>query len=510
MENIFVLTVLVALAAVALLGIFLAASEKELKVKRREVEELLARLEAISPPSGAAAPQPPADHSAELAELRARNQELQNQVGTLAEKLELSRRSMDEMEASLRNSAATQSEIEQLRAANQQLKLEISQLERRQASETGGTVAAAELQEAAERHAQWQHEIMELKQKLHESHAKLNELEAYKQKAQRLDELEAERQRLQARLAQLESEVDSTQAQLREAAELRQRIVEAEQAQAALRAENERHEREIARWRERIAEGEEYRQRFAALQRPYEELLAKHASLAEQQRDFENQFAAFARLMPVMPPPNPDADSSGAAQSRVVELTDSQSRGAADPAEPAGATAIVSEQKPKRRLGLFSALILLGAGSFLGVKFLVSTSDQTSIPMASASPVVERRLPPLGSPAPAVAESATARRPSPSDQARPAPETAKLKQEAGKVNEVSGQEPRAAGTYQLTQASRVYAGPSELSQPIGEIEAGTKVNVVGGRGGWLEIHSQYGRPPGFIRKEVASRVAEQN
>lgn len=508
MENIFVLTVLVALAAVALLGIFLAASEKELKVKRREVEELLARLEAISPQSGAAAAQPPADHSAELAELRARNQELQNQVSTLAEKLELSRRSMDEMEASLRNTAATQSEIEQLRAANQQLKLEISQLERRQASETGGTVAASEPEEAAERYAQWQHEVMELKQKLHESQAKLNELEAYKQKAQRLDELEAERQRLQARVAQLESEVDSTQAQLREAAELRQRIIEAEQAQAALRAENERHEREIARWRERIAEGDQYRQRFAALQRPYEELLAKHASLAEQQRDFENRLAAFARLMPVTSPPNPDADSSGAARSRVVELTDSQSRGAAEPAEPAGATANVSEEKPKRRFGLFSALILLGAGSFLGVKFFVSTADQTSIPTASASPVVDRRLPALGPPA--VAESATARGPSASDEARPTRETAKLKQEAGKANELSRQEPPAAGTYQLTQASRVYAGPSELSQPIGEIEAGTKVNVVNGRGGWLAIRSKYGRPPGFIRKEVASRVAEQN
>jgi hypothetical protein len=67
----------------------------------------------------------------------------------------------------------------------------------------------------------------------------------------------------------------------------------------------------------------------------------------------------------------------------------------------------------------------------------------------------------------------------------------------------------AAGTYETTQASRVYAAPNEFSQQVGDIEPGVKVNVVNAKNGWLEIHSKYGRPPGYIRKEAA-RLASQN
>jgi hypothetical protein len=56
----------------------------------------------------------------------------------------------------------------------------------------------------------------------------------------------------------------------------------------------------------------------------------------------------------------------------------------------------------------------------------------------------------------------------------------------------------------------VYAAPNELSQLIGEIEPGVKVSVVNIRDGWLEIHSKHGRPPGFIRREVAVRIAGRN
>jgi len=53
---------------------------------------------------------------------------------------------------------------------------------------------------------------------------------------------------------------------------------------------------------------------------------------------------------------------------------------------------------------------------------------------------------------------------------------------------------RVAGTYEITRASRVYAAPSESSQPIGDIEPAVKVSVVNRRDGWLEIHSKHGRP----------------
>jgi hypothetical protein len=69
---------------------------------------------------------------------------------------------------------------------------------------------------------------------------------------------------------------------------------------------------------------------------------------------------------------------------------------------------------------------------------------------------------------------------------------------------------KVTGIYEITRASRVYSAPTESSQLIGDIEAWMKVSVVNSRDGWLEIHSKHGRPPGFIRRDVAARIASQN
>ena len=102
MDNLFVWIVMFAGAAIALLGMFLVASEKELKVKRREIEGLLTRLENVPEQhSSAKSATTPRDNSAELAELHARNQDLQNQLNTASGKLELGRRQIAELEAAL-------------------------------------------------------------------------------------------------------------------------------------------------------------------------------------------------------------------------------------------------------------------------------------------------------------------------------------------------------------------------------------------------------------------------
>ena len=71
-------------------------------------------------------------------------------------------------------------------------------------------------------------------------------------------------------------------------------------------------------------------------------------------------------------------------------------------------------------------------------------------------------------------------------------------------------EARVAAIYKTTRTSRIYAAPTEFSPRIGDIEPGMKVSVVNSRDGWLEVHSKHGRPPGFIRRDVAARVADQN
>ncbi|HEX2929383.1 MAG TPA: hypothetical protein VHV54_06700, partial [Candidatus Binatia bacterium] len=304
---------------------------------------------------------------------------------------------------------------------------------------------------------------------------------------------------------------------LHEMPKLQRRLAEAEEAQTALRAESARHEQEIARWRERISEGEEHRQRLAALQAPYEQLLSKQTSLAEQQGEFQNQLAAFARLMATpmqshgghsstTAPANtaihsgyPTNESSESPVTPVVALANAQAN-ATSASQP--------QEKAKRRFGLFSVIIVLAAIGFLATQFLTSTSDSPTMPVVSASAVKNRTattVTPPESPAPEVKAVAPA-----APEPQPAKEIAKPINETAKINPPAKQEPRMTGAYQITQASRVYAGPTEASQLLGEIEPGVKVTVVNNRNGWLEIHSKHGRPPGFIRKEVATPLAGQN
>lgn len=520
METIFFLTLFASVAVVGLLGFFLSASEKELKVKRREVEELLTKLESALPagaPVEAAVAQP--DHSAELTRLRAENQELQSQISSLSGQLERNQRATTELEAAQRNAEADQAEIRRLRTASEQLTAEINDLRNRlQSNESAGAASAAHNQEAAERHAHLQNEIIELKQKLQESHAKLNEADAYRQKAERLDALEAERQKSQARIAELESALASNEDQLREVASLRQRFAEAEQVQAALRAESERHEQEIARWRERIAEGENHRQRLAQLRGAYDQLLSKQALLSDRQRDFQEELAAFARLMATPARENPARDSSTAAPSGAGEDTDPSTRAPKISAAPAaefvaaqehGESGSTPREIGKRSFGLFLALILLATAGFFGVKFFGSSREQPSIPPLRADDAPADNLRPAAV-APAHTEALAAAAEPRTEEPRPAAETAGPKQDIAKPAQAARPQPRFAGTYEIVRPSRVYAGPTEFSQFIGEIEPGTRVNVVGGRDGWLEIHSRQGRPPGFIRREVAARLAEQN
>ncbi len=60
-----------------------------------------------------------------------------------------------------------------------------------------------------------------------------------------------------------------------------------------------------------------------------------------------------------------------------------------------------------------------------------------------------------------------------------------------------------AGPYVVVYPTSVYSQPREDSQRVARIEVGTKVNVVGGQGDWLEVRSKYENPPGFIKKDSA-------
>ena len=118
---------IVAGAAIGLLGIFLVASERELKNKRNELEELKHKL-ADGPAPGIV--DPPTDvypqENGAAAELVARNEELLQQVSSLSKKLEASESKLEQLETLRTHLNSKESEITELRWDRERLKAELA------------------------------------------------------------------------------------------------------------------------------------------------------------------------------------------------------------------------------------------------------------------------------------------------------------------------------------------------------------------------------------------------
>jgi hypothetical protein len=70
-----------------------------------------------------------------------------------------------------------------------------------------------------------------------------------------------------------------------------------------------------------------------------------------------------------------------------------------------------------------------------------------------------------------------------------------------------GTEPR---TYETLRSTPVYEEPANSSRVVAQITKGTQIAVVGSSGGWLEVRSKHGQPPGFIRADDAMFVSKAN
>ena len=64
----------------------------------------------------------------------------------------------------------------------------------------------------------------------------------------------------------------------------------------------------------------------------------------------------------------------------------------------------------------------------------------------------------------------------------------------------------APGVYETTRATSVHADPSPTSRVISQIDGGTRINVVNSAGGWLEVRSKRGNPPGYVRSDDARQI----
>lgn len=64
--------------------------------------------------------------------------------------------------------------------------------------------------------------------------------------------------------------------------------------------------------------------------------------------------------------------------------------------------------------------------------------------------------------------------------------------------------------YTITRDTSVFEEPSNFSRKLLTVPKGTTVTVVGSSGGWLEIRSKHGRPPGFVRRDDAVPAGSGN
>ena len=528
MESMFVWIVIFAGAAIALLAVFLVASEKELKKKRLEIDHLLTKLgdtPAQIAGSTTAAMMPVADGE-ELDRLRVRNRELEIELASVSSKLDSGVNANEELELAQRNVEIAKSNAQWLQTTNDELKAEIEELTARvQASAARIHDPTTPSQSTSDRQRELEREVADLQQQLAESRSKARALDGMEQKLANVDAIQTnhreEKQGFEAKIAELEKVLSASTEKLGQIESLRQQLAESERIQQIMRDERRGADQELVRWQAKAKETEEQSRRLSALQEPFNKLLAKQAAMEERQREYHEAMAGFAQLIARSNNGSPQAAGFNEFQAAAphaetrraaMENTSLEADAAAvSPAQVIGAAQMAP--KPKRRFGLFPALIVLALGGAMAAGLWSMKASENTAPAsvtASALPAPTRNKAPAPpviatDPKPAASE-ATATPPAPTTKEAASP-TAKEKNEPAKAVQIAKVQQPVAGTYEITQSSRVYAAPSELSQTMGDIEPGVRVNVVSSKNGWLEIHSKHGRPPGFIRKEGA-RLAQ--
>ena len=65
-------------------------------------------------------------------------------------------------------------------------------------------------------------------------------------------------------------------------------------------------------------------------------------------------------------------------------------------------------------------------------------------------------------------------------------------------------------SLRTTQATSVHENPSSTARVVTQINRGTRINVVGSAGEWLEVRSKHGNPPGYVRSDDARMAAQRN
>ena len=307
MEDISLWMLIFAGGVIGLLGVFLAASERELKKTRREVEALVAQVEnspKIVTLDNPADTQPIDSNAATAA--AAKELELQDKIAYLTGELETSQRSAEELRGQRDHLKSSQLEVLELRAINQQLEGEISHLKGElQSAQSHVNAAQDDGQNAANDRMQLQAVIADLQNQLDMHRVGEEELAAARQRLADYESRESihieEQKNAQGQIDTLQQELFAAKGDAQNFHAAHDRVTEMERLYQEAKNEIRNLEEECSRWQERVGVGDDQRRRGAMLRQQLDELQSKQATLIERHRQFQNDLTAAIRLTEVAP-----------------------------------------------------------------------------------------------------------------------------------------------------------------------------------------------------------------
>jgi chromosome segregation ATPase len=388
MEDTFVWILVFAGATIGLLGTFLISSERELKRKRREVEEFAAKLKhGESAPAFEETTPAPAGDTEQTTELIARNKELEDEVDSLSSRLRLSETANEELAAVQHQLSASRLENTELQKSNQQLQDEIALLKNQldvnlsQLSQSGD-----EHQQTAARATRYETENADLRSKLEQSRCKIEALESRQAQWAEIESRESlmkeQQQRLEVEITELNKQLTAAREAVHEIAATQAQLRESESSRKQLVDDNQRLQQEISRWQERLADSEEQRRRLSTFRHNLEELRIKQAAVIETNRQLQDELDALARFIETPE----SAGDVGLSLSETASPPDAQDsfgnelNGRGVTAEPpqldsASSASLADESTntsaaKRRRFGIFPAIVALTIGGSVTAGFL--------------------------------------------------------------------------------------------------------------------------------------------
>jgi chromosome segregation ATPase len=388
MQDMFVWIIVFAGATIGLLATFLISSERELKRKRREVEEFAANLKSgDTAPALETTTPATAEETERMTQLIARNKELEDEVNSLSSRLRQRETASEELAAAHNQLSAGQLENVELRKSNQQLQEEIALLKNQlevnlnQLSQSGG-----QHEQMAAHAARYEAENTGLRSKLEQSRQKIQDLESRQAQWAGVESREAlmkeKQQRLESEIAQLNQQITVAREAAHESAAAQAQLRESETSRKQLLDDNQRLQQEISRWQERLADSEKQRRRLSAFRHNLEELKTKQAAVIETHRQLQEELDALARFVES----SESAADAGFYPAEIASASDRQDSFRNEPNGRGGTTELpqtdgnsgaslsevtnASEVKRRRRFGIFSAIVAVAVGGGVAAGFL--------------------------------------------------------------------------------------------------------------------------------------------